>query len=78
MRIQCPGTKRRQEATVRQWSTGCQVIPGEPSGGDDTGRLYWDDSHTMMTEDPVYRTTLDRIPYTPVDVQDAPSPTTEQ
>ena len=64
--------------TVGQWSTGCQVIPREPSGGDDSGRLYWDDFHTMMTEDPVYGTTLDLIPYTLVDVQNAPSTTTDQ
>jgi hypothetical protein len=65
-----------RSGTVGQWSTGCQVIPREPTAGDDTGRLYWDDFHTMMTEDPVYGTTLDLIPYTLVDVQNAPSTTT--
>jgi hypothetical protein len=57
---------------VNAYSAGCQVIPRRPSG-DDSATLYWDDFHRMITEDPVYGTPEDLIPYTLADVTHLPS-----
>jgi hypothetical protein len=57
---------------VNAYSAGCQVIPKRPSG-DESKALYWEDFHQMITEDPVYGTTEDLIPYTLADVTHLPS-----
>jgi hypothetical protein len=57
---------------VNAYSAGCQVIPKRPSG-DESSTLYWEDFHQMITEDPVYGTKEDRIPYTLADVLHMPS-----
>ena len=57
---------------VNAYSAGCQVIPRRPSG-DESSTLYWEDFHQMITEDPVYGTTEDLIPYTLADVVHLPS-----
>ncbi len=57
---------------VNAYSAGCQVIPKRPSG-DESSTLYWEDFHRMITQDPVYGTEDDLIPYTLADVLHMPS-----
>ena len=57
---------------VNAYSAGCQVIPRRPSG-DESSTLYWEDFHQMITEDPVYGTKDDLIPYTLADVTHLPN-----